>query len=174
MASVSQVRSYLAHWFQLGKPVVFQKGQTQCLPSPIFQGKDFSTAFEACWQKIVQNPADCYLQGTEQTLADLLAENWEITECARCTMPIPMPVDAVAASACPCNDLPLWPNNEIPQPRLGVCATSYLEAIRDRLSASAQNSDRLQTTYDQSPGFPQPSTQNLQSDDQDATRAAGS
>ena len=174
MASVSQVRTYLAYWFQLGKPVVFNRSQTQCLPHPIFQGNRLSPAFEQCWQTITQNTADCYLQGTDQTVADLLAAEWEITECARCSMPIPMPVSIVNASACPCNDLPNWPNDEIPQPRMGVSDESCLQDIRKRLSIAGASRDRLQSTYERSPGLPQKTTDKTQSTTQDATKAAGS
>ena len=174
MASVSQVRTYLAYWFQLGKPVVFNRSQTQCLPYPIFQGTCLSPAFEQCWQKITRNTADCYLQGTDQTIADLLATEWEITECARCSMPVPMPVCIINSSACPCNDLPNWPNDEIPQPRMGVSNESRLEDIRKRLSIAEATRDRLQFTYELSPGLPSQTPAKPQPDTQDTTKAAGS
>ncbi|MBE7381885.1 MAG: hypothetical protein F6J95_010795 [Leptolyngbya sp. SIO1E4] len=161
MASVSQVRAYLAYWFQLGKPIVFQKEQNECLPCPIFQGDRFSQAFETCWQRIVQNASDCYLQGTDQTAADLLTENWEITGCARCTMPVPMPVNVVAPTACPCHDLPLWPNNEVPQPRMRINGNNHLEGICDRLSASSVERDRLRSAYLQSPDLPKLTTDEI-------------
>ncbi|MEL6380928.1 MAG: hypothetical protein AAFQ89_00345 [Cyanobacteria bacterium J06626_18] len=173
MASVSQVKSYLAYWFQLGKPVIFHKSQTQCLPSPLFQGNQFSPAFEQCWQQVAQNTADCYLLGTEQTIAELLDGEWDITACARCNMPVPMPVRIVDTSACPCADLPTWPNDEMPQPRMGVSNTSHLQNIHQRLVASAGDRDRLQSTYEHSPTLPQPATAKTPSDSQDATSAAG-
>lgn len=146
MASVSEIRTYLSYWFQLGKPVVFEKAQAQCLPQPIFRGSDFSDAFEQCWQQIVQNPTDCHLLGTEQTIAQLLAENWEIMDCARCTMPVPMPVKALSPGLCPCADLPTWPNDDVPQPRLPATNSVQLGSIRDRLRGA----------YNRSASLPQP------------------
>lgn len=175
MASVTQVRAYLAYWFQLGKPVVFHGSQVECLPCPIFQGDRFSPAFEQCWRKIMENASDCYLRGTDQTIATLLTDEWEVTGCARCTMPMPMPVKGVNTAPCPCNDLPLWPNDEIPVPRLGVDNADHLENIRDRLIDSKTPRDRLQQTYLHSPNFPKhrvgPITP-LRT--QDATRETGS
>ncbi len=174
MASVSQVQSYLAYWFQLGKPIIFHKSQTQCLPSPVFQGSQFSLAFTQCWQQVSQDTADCYLLGTDQTIEDLLAGEWDITECARCDMPIPMPVRIMDTSACPCADLPTWPNDEVPQPRMGINDTNHLQNIQQRLLASAAERDRLKSTYEQSPNLPQSQTDTIPSDDQEATKFAGS
>lgn len=136
MASVSQVQAYLAYWFQLGKPVVFNNGKSECLPVPIFQGNQFSQNFEQCWQQVMQAPAKCHLQGTDQTVEDLLATEWEVVACARCEMPVPMQVRMVNSSVCPCSDLPSWPNDELPQPRMGVDSQDRLKSMRDRLSNS--------------------------------------
>lgn len=174
MASVSQVQSYLAYWFQLGKPIVFHQSQAQCLPSPVFQGSQFSSAFEQCWQQVAQDTANCYLLGTDQTIAELLAGDWDITACARCDMPVPMPVRMMNTSACPCADLPTWPNDEMPQPRMGVSNTNYLQNIHQRLVASAGDRDRLQSTYKHSPNLPQSEAERTLPDSQDATRVAGS
>ncbi|MEM9003418.1 MAG: hypothetical protein AAGE59_07830 [Cyanobacteria bacterium P01_F01_bin.86] len=174
MASVSQVQAYLAYWFQLGKPIIFHKSQTQCLPSPIFQGNQFSEAFQECWQQVAQDTSDCHLQGTDQTIADLLAGEWDITECARCEMPVPMPVRLVDSSACPCNDMPTWPNDEIPQPRMGVDNGHHLQGIRDRLLGASGERDRLQSVYEDSPNLPQPVDEQPQTPHQEATRATGS
>ena len=175
MASVSEVKAYLAYWFQLGKPVASQNDQTACLPGQIFQGNQYSDDFEQCWQQISQDTSDCHLQGTDQTIGDLLTGNWEITACARCTMPIPMPVGAVSTCVCPCYDLPTWPNNEVPLPRVGVSNSRHLGSIRDRLSAFSDTRDRLQATYTHSPNLLQPDTDRDQLEShQEATRATGS
>ncbi|MEM0980783.1 MAG: hypothetical protein AAGH78_10970 [Cyanobacteria bacterium P01_H01_bin.58] len=155
MASVNEVRTYLAYWFQLGKPVIFHRQQSECLPNPIFQGNRFSTAFEQCWQRILNDAANCHLRGTNQTVADLLAADWDIVGCARCDMPIPMPIDAVSGSPCPCYDLPSWPNDEMPQPRMAVDTHNHLSRLRDRLTNSVTERDRLRSAYAQSPNLPQ-------------------
>ena len=145
MASVQKVQSYLAYWFQLGKPVVFPHSQTQCLPSPIFQGSQLSGAFQHCWQTILQNSADSFLRGTDESIADLLSDEWDIVDCARCVMPLPMLVHGIKSSPCPCGDLDSWPNSEVPQPRAGVCSSQQLDDIRQRLG------DRLPDRLRQSP-----------------------
>ncbi|MGD1944423.1 MAG: hypothetical protein ACFB0G_24260 [Leptolyngbyaceae cyanobacterium] len=145
MASAQKVQSYLAYWFQLGKPVVFQRSQTQCLPSPIFQGSQLSGSFQNCWQRIMQNAADCCLSGTDESIAELLSDAWEITDCSRCVMPLPLLVHGIKSSPCPCADLSSWPNSEVPQPRTGVSSNQQLDDIRQRLG------DRLPAILSQNP-----------------------
>lgn len=145
MASSQQVRAYLAYWFQLGKPVVFQRSQSRCLPNPIFYHDNYSAEFEDCWQDIQAiGGQDCYLEGTDQTLAELLSAQWEINDCARCVMPVPMAIGPLAASqTCPCQDLPSWPNTDAPSPRAGVNTDKQLGRIRDRLESSYDKSAEL-------------------------------
>ena len=148
MASVQKVQSYLSYWFQLGKPVVCGKSQGECLPEPIFHGSQYSMAFEQCWQKIIQSPADFYLRGTDESIADLLSDEWDIVSCARCPMPMPMPVRGIRDSPCPCADLPSWPNDEIPQPRPPVCTANYLNKMRRRLDDRlGQEQEHLHMAY---------------------------
>ncbi|MGB5594699.1 MAG: hypothetical protein WBM62_11790, partial [Crocosphaera sp.] len=80
MASQEQVKKYLAHWFQLGKGVIFPKRQETICPQVIFKGHNYSAEFEQCWQKILLTDADCYLEGTEQTIQQLLSPAWEIMD----------------------------------------------------------------------------------------------
>ncbi|HIK57181.1 MAG TPA: hypothetical protein IGS37_18710 [Synechococcales cyanobacterium M55_K2018_004] len=133
MASPNQVREYLAYWFQLGKPVVFPQGQ-EVLPQPVYQGDRYSPAFEDCWQKLQQpDGQNAYLAGTNQTIGALLSSAWDITPCARCNMPVPMLDLGMRTSNCPCNDLPNWPDNNLPAPRSPVSSQDRLSVIRDRL-----------------------------------------
>lgn len=133
MASVDQVQSFLAYWFQLGKPVLLQRENTLCLPSPVFQGAELSPAFQACWQRIMAEPKQSFLSGTDDSIATLLSDQYDIEDCARCNMPTPMPVRGIASPTCPCTDLPSWPNDEIPQPREAVSTQTHLDDIRQRL-----------------------------------------
>jgi hypothetical protein len=135
MASEHQVKQYLAYWFQLGKHVVIQDGKETLLPRPVIQGDRYSRDFEQGWQKVLQAGADsCYLEGTNQTIGELLSSAWEINSCSRCSMPVPMRLVGVPDSQeCPCFDLPDWPNSEIPQPRSPVNSQASLKGIRDRL-----------------------------------------
>lgn len=141
MASEQQARQYLAYWFQLGKRVLIRGGEQALLPSPVIQGNRYSQEFEECWQQICShNAGDCYIEGTSQTIADLLSPAWEVLPCSRCSMPVPIrSVGVPDSSDCPCFDLPGWPNNEIPQPRSPVSNQTHLLQIRDRLrKASGQ------------------------------------
>ncbi|MGD1860690.1 MAG: hypothetical protein ACFB0E_12060 [Leptolyngbyaceae cyanobacterium] len=151
MASVQAVQSFLAYWFQLGKPVVLQHSDTQTLPTPIFSGAQLSPAFQDCWQQIMEHPEQCFLKGTHESIAQLLSESWEIESCARCIMPVPMPVRGINSAVCPCADLPSWPNYEVPTPRAAVCTQTHLGQLRQRLDDPSQERERLQTTFSQSP-----------------------
>ncbi|MEK0179829.1 MAG: hypothetical protein EAZ78_16055 [Oscillatoriales cyanobacterium] len=134
MASEYEVRKYIAYWFQLGKKVLIRNGSEALLPKPVIAGDRYSQEFEECWQKIVSpDSGDCYLEGTKETIGELLTPAWEISPCARCAMPVPLRDSGMPAECCPCNDLAHWPNTEIPQPRSPVSSQLQLSGIRDRL-----------------------------------------
>ncbi|MDX2229022.1 MAG: hypothetical protein NW220_05270 [Leptolyngbyaceae cyanobacterium bins.349] len=139
MASEQQVRQYLAYWFQLGKGIVVEGKQQTLLPRPVIQGNRYSPEFEATWQQILAETAgDCYLEGTSQTIAELLTPAWEINPCARCSMPVPFHSPGLPpVLECPCSDLPDWPNTEAPLPREPIDTHTQLGQIRDRLRQSA-------------------------------------
>ncbi len=135
MASEQQVKDYLAYWFLLGKKVVLPRQQDAVCPRVVFEGGNYSTEFEQCWQKISSPPnRDSYLDGTEQTIAELLSSKWDIVECAKCQMPIPIVSLGMPCSGCPCNDLELWPNNELPKPRSPINSQKQLNQILGRLN----------------------------------------
>ena len=71
MASIIEVKEYLAYWFQLGKRVVMPKSQKKLLPIPVFERSKYSLVFEEYWQEILTTKEDCYLDGTEQTIKEL-------------------------------------------------------------------------------------------------------
>ncbi len=146
MSSPSSVKQYLACWFQLGKRVVANNGQKTIAPGTVLRGNGYSQDFEECWQYLQSSESgDCYLEGTHETIADLMSDRWEITECGRCDMPIPMRSKGIPAECCPCHDLPSWPNNSLPLPRVPVNTQSYLRDLNDRLlekARSQRNGDR--------------------------------
>jgi hypothetical protein len=156
MTSPEKVQAYLAYWFQLGKPVIAQSSHRYCLPTPIFQGGHYSFAFQQCWQRILQNPAEYYLSGTDETIAALLSDEWDIVSCARCPMPVPVPVRGIKQSPCPCADLSSWPNDQVPMPRSGIDTSEQLNTIRQRLTTPSEGlRDRLKSLYQGSPNLPQ-------------------
>ncbi|CBN57131.1 MULTISPECIES: hypothetical protein [Kamptonema] len=142
MASQNQVRKYLAYWFQLGKKVLIHNGSETLLPKSVIAGDRYSKEFEDCWQKIISSEAgDCYLEGTRETIAELLTPAWEIDPCARCAMPIPLRHQGMPPDCCPCFDLPSWPDNEIPKPRSPVSNQAQLSDIRNRLFNKAASGE---------------------------------
>ena len=134
MASEQQVRQYIAAWFQLGKKVLLGNGTEKLLPQPVIKGDRYSPEFEECWQRIIAaDPNQSYLEGTDETIAELLAPEWELILCSRCTLPIPVPTAGLPPIACPCFDLSSWPNLDLPLPRQPVDSQARLQNIRQRL-----------------------------------------
>jgi hypothetical protein len=119
---------------------VIDNGQTALLPEPVIQGDRYSQEFEDCWQ-LVRAPesGDCHLEGTHQTIAELLSPAWDVMGCARCSMPVPMLTVGTPDLECPCIDLPTWPNLEVPMPRAPISSQSRLIEIRDRLMKSQRH-----------------------------------
>ena len=139
MASQADVKNYLAYWFQLGKKVVAERSQKTYSPVPVIRGERFSSDFERCWQKIVDHDGEgYYLEGTDETIAQLLSNDWEISKCARCDMPVPMAEIQTDLNACPCSDLSSWPNEEIPKPRLPINNRDKLLALKNRIEAKSR------------------------------------
>jgi hypothetical protein len=138
MASLAEVKQYLAYWFQLGKKVYIYNGDTALLPKPIFDQMNYSAEFERCWALILADRSgDCYLQGTSQTIAELLTPKWDLVGCARCNMPIPLVVAGIPTENCACGDLLTWPNHEIPSPISPVAVRSKLVDLQARLDRIA-------------------------------------
>jgi len=137
MATTTQVKNYLAYWFQLGKQVVTDNGHISYQPEIVIQGDRFSPEFEECWTEILESAGKgCHLEGTDQTIEELLSPKWDVVNCARCDMLVPTPEVAIQSVLCPCNDLPTWPNEELPKPRLPVNSQRQLTAMSARLSSS--------------------------------------
>lgn len=136
MASPTDVKNYLAHWFQLGKQVVSDDGQVSYGSDKVIQGDRFSPEFEDCWRKILAAEGKAlYLKGTNQTIEQLLSPAWDVTTCTRCDMPVPIPEVEVAPYPCPCNDLPSWPNHDLPSPRLPIDTERHLQQMAERLKS---------------------------------------
>lgn len=134
MASEQVVKQYVAYWFQLGKKVIIGGSGKAVLPQPIMQGEVYSQEFEKCWQLITSPEArDSHLEGTPETISELLTDTWQVMPCARCTMPVPLLNVGIASLTCPCNDLSNWPNLELPAPRSPVNSQAKLTDIRDRV-----------------------------------------
>jgi hypothetical protein len=137
MASVQQVKTYLAYWFQLGRGI-WMPGRTTALKFPqILSDNSYSREFELLWSQLQQPTIASYshLDGTDQTIAQLLSADWEIDPCARCGLPIPLKTPGLPISTytCPCADMSNLPNLELMPPREPVSSQSRLQRICDRL-----------------------------------------
>lgn len=135
MASEEKVKSYLAQWFHLGKKVIFGKTQEAICPDPVIVMDHYSSVFETYWQKILAvNGKDFYLEGTDQTIAELLSSQWEIHSCSRCKMPVPLKERGIPSVSCPCSDLSTWPNLDIPIPHSPINNKAHLHKLQLRLN----------------------------------------
>lgn len=135
MASAQEVKKYLAHWFELGKKVKLRNGGEEILPKKVVEGDRYSQEFENCWQRLTApRSGDCYLEGTNQTIDELLSSDWEINACARCNLPVPLMTSGIQPLDCTCSDLDNWPNTELPAPREPINSSTQLSKIRQRLA----------------------------------------
>jgi hypothetical protein len=138
MATPTEVKQYLAYWFQLGKKVrqEIDNGEREYLPQPVLAENSYSRDFEECWQNIIDsNPDRAYLEGTDSSIGELLSSQWDVSPCARCEMPVPVKNAGIADLSCPCEGLDTWPNNDIPRPRSPVNSQQRLRGIRDRVTS---------------------------------------
>ncbi|MBE9047348.1 hypothetical protein IQ255_23600 [Pleurocapsales cyanobacterium LEGE 10410] len=138
MASATKVKTYLAHWFQLGKKLIWRDG-TELLPTKIIEGDRYSKEFEECWQKIISiNGKGCHLEGNTVTIEELLTSAWSIDDCAVCSMPVPLVKVGIQPLDCVCSDLDNWPNSDLPAPRSPVNNRMQLNNINARLKTKAE------------------------------------
>lgn len=134
MASLDNVKLYLVSWLQLGKKLLRGNGQEVRFTQSVINGDRYSTEFEQCWQEIVEQQGNnFYLEGTELSFDILFSSQWNIDNCARCSMPVPQLELGTQDPGCPCDDLPLWPNLDLPLPRPPINNNSRLRSIKDRL-----------------------------------------
>ncbi len=134
MASKTEVKKYLAYWFQLGKKVFINNGAASLQPRIVIDGESYSDDFEQCWQKVLSpESGECYLEGTQQTVDQLLSPEWDMIPCSRCDMPVPLKNVGMPPLLCPCNDVSTWPNTELPTPREPVKSQAQLSKILDNL-----------------------------------------
>jgi hypothetical protein len=139
MATELDLKNFVACWMQLGKGVYQPTGELIHL-AKVLQGEQYNPEFETLWQDLssfgLQN---VYLEGTSVSLSALNTELWEIVPCARCTMPVALPIGNTASCICPCHDLQGWPNSELPTPRPPVANKAHFDRILKRLNVESQN-----------------------------------
>ncbi len=137
MATHQEIRQYLAHWFQLGKPLILN-GTSHCI-TPTLNTDRPSREFEQIWQQILEMPHLAYLEGSAVDLGQLLTGIWEIADCARCEMPIPLKAAGIPISAipCTCDNMTTWPNQNTLPPHSPINTTDRLHQLRKTLATNA-------------------------------------
>jgi len=128
MANNTEVKEYLAKWLQMGKKISIDDAEIG-LPQ-VIKGEHYSPEFEQVWQKSQEQSA--YLEGTNQTIQDLLKPEWEIISCVTCELPVPtLSLGYRESRPCICDDRP---NLNTIAPRSPVTSSIYLQSISDRLN----------------------------------------
>ncbi|CAN1210724.1 hypothetical protein TUMEXPCC7403_11040 [Tumidithrix helvetica PCC 7403] len=135
MATCDVVKDYLAQWMQVGKKVLIQSENKSVGICKVIEGERYTQEFEALWTEISTIKAkEAYLEGTNETIQELLSDKWELVECPRCNLPSAcIDMGMRETKACPCDTMKLWPNLETIAPRKPVKTAKYLNNICDRL-----------------------------------------
>ena len=135
MASRTLVKNYIAQWMQMGKSISLSTQGKQVSIYKIINGEEYSSLFNKLWDEISTTKADeAYLDGTDQTIDDLLSDRWEIIGCARCSLLVPsLDLGPRVPVCCPCDDLPTHPNLDLVAPHVPVKLSTAINELCDRL-----------------------------------------
>lgn len=130
MAAPLEVKEYLAKWLQMGKALSVDN--QEIFLTEIIKGESYSSQFEQLWQQTPK--AIATLQGTNNTIAELLKPEYEIMPCPVCELPVACLSSGYRQiNTCPCSDLPLHPHLGLPLPHVPIATATYLQNISDRL-----------------------------------------
>lgn len=103
MADVKSLISYVAYYVSRGKAVIAPLGEYLRFQGLVYQYRGYHSEFQSFWQQLRQRHdfKHLYLEGDAYTFEHLLQNQWTIGECARCDLPIPIPVgSALEVPAC--------------------------------------------------------------------------
>jgi len=133
--TVAAVKAYVAQWLQLGKRLELPGRSTTVAIAETVAGEKYTVNFESLWHSILHvELGNVYLSGTDVKIADLLAGKWDLHECARCGLPVPLPpLGQAQTGPCVCGDLSTWPNAETVPPHPPIASGVYLQGLRQRL-----------------------------------------
>jgi len=138
MANSQSTKDYIAQWLQLGKQVIV--GNAPVAQVPIRLADGYTPEFENLWRWLASAAIapQAYLSGTDQTIAQLLSDRWEILPCARCHTLMPTPAFSVGSCPpCPCHDLPHLPNLDLVIPHPPVSSQAQLAQVAERLRSQS-------------------------------------
>ncbi|NKB18516.1 MAG: hypothetical protein HC770_11595 [Pseudanabaena sp. CRU_2_10] len=122
----------------MGKKVFIQSQNKLVGVKCVVRGESYTNEFEQLWAEISDpRSGDVYLDGTDESIQELLSPKWEVVSCARCEMPIPIGMGPQAAQICPCNNFGCYPNLEAIAPREPVITAKHLSSIMSRLKQVA-------------------------------------
>jgi hypothetical protein len=140
MSNYDAVKQYFAQWLQMGKRVFVEKQNNFVAINRVIKGESYSDEFEHLWAEISDpGSGDVYLEGTNETVQELLGPKWETIGCARCDMLVPcLSAGPRDIPVCPCHDLGCFPNLDSIPARAPVITNKYLSNIITRLEATAR------------------------------------
>lgn len=137
MATLSEVKHYVAMWFMAGKRLYDPDKSELLYTNRVYSwNKSYSKEFETIWENL--HP-DARLTGSFITISDLLSEDWEIISCARCEIPTPVAVKYINDSVCSCDDLALPPDPFLPKPKPPENERNWLGKLIDKIKNPAEN-----------------------------------
>lgn len=147
MASRTLVKNYLAQWMQMGKTISLINPNQQVSQVSIYkilQGDRYSSLFNNLWVEISTTKSEkAYLTGTDQTISDLLSNQWEIIACARCNLMMPtLDMGPRLPICCPCDDLPHHPNLDSISPHIPINLETHLSSLCDRLTQKSTDDEQ--------------------------------
>ncbi|HAN45506.1 MAG TPA: hypothetical protein DCQ32_03035 [Cyanobacteria bacterium UBA8156] len=132
---MAAVKAYVAQWLQLGKRLELPGRSTSAAIAETVAGERYTANFENLWYSILHvELGNVYLLGTDVKIADLLTGTWELHECARCGLPVPLPpLGQAQVGPCVCADLSTWPNAETVPPHPPIASSVHLQGLRQRM-----------------------------------------
>ncbi len=137
--TIAAVKAFVAQWLQLGKQLELPGRSRPAALAETVAGEQYTEAFEGLWHSILHvELGNVYLSGTDVKIADLLSGKWDLHECARCGLPVPLPpLGQAQAGPCVCADLDTWPNAETVPPHPPIASSVYLQDLRRRLEQAS-------------------------------------
>jgi hypothetical protein len=140
MATKQELKHYVGLWLQAGKRL---ESGGKLLDTPAVRGLNgYSTEFNQFWESIWEQRWFVYLSLTDCSIGELEAEEWEIKHCANCRMPSAVKIAGLTELHCICGDIYLWPNTELPLPRVPGDDSCRLQNLIEKLSRELEDEEK--------------------------------
>ncbi|TVQ44362.1 MAG: diguanylate cyclase [Gloeocapsa sp. DLM2.Bin57] len=94
LKTFDQLQAYMAYFISRGKTIISPVSGPLYFKGLVYQYRGYHQDFIAFWQQLRQRKdyLELYLQGDRYRFKDFLDGSFFIGECARCNLPIPIPV----------------------------------------------------------------------------------